>query len=166
MTLQKSRCVLQKNYLLSPAWNPHFGVLSKKPSVYWKSDRYGRRERYAIISTKPIGNLLVKTRQSTSGNTLGTCGHLAPGVTPLQNLASTPGKIRAVDITRPSCSSSTLNPTTTAISPPLKTKKRETHTSLTAEALPLTANSTKSATSPTLLSSQFSLPAPSAKNAT
>lgn len=166
MTLQKSQYVPQKNYPLSPALNPHFGVSSKKPSVYSKNDQYGRRGRYAIISTKPIGNSLVKTRQSTSGNTLDTCGHLAPGVTPSRNSASTPGKIRAVDITRPSCSSSTLHPATTAISLPLKIKKRETHTSLTDDALPLTANYTKSATSPTLLSSRSSPPAPFATNAT
>ena len=156
----------QKNYPLSPALNPLFVVSSRKPSVYSKNDRSGRRERYAIISTKPIGNSLVKTRQSISGNMLGTYGRLAPGATPSPNSASTPDKIRVVDITRLSCSSSTLNPITTAISLPLKRKTRETPTSLTAEALPLTANSTKSATSPTLLSSQSSLRAPSATNAT
>lgn len=156
----------QKNYPLSPALNPLFVASSRKPSVYSKNDRSGRRERYAIISTKPIGNSLVKTRQSISGNMLGTYGRLAPGATRSPNSASTPDKIRVVDITRLSCSSSTLNPIMTAISLPLKIKTRETPTSLTAEALPLTANSTKSATSPTLLSSQSSLQAPSATNAT
>lgn len=166
MTLQIFQCVPQKNYLLSPALNPPFVVSSKKPSVYSKNDRSGRRELYAINSTKPTGKSLVKTRQSISGNTLGTYGHLAPGVTPSPNSALTPDKIRAVDITRLSCSSSTLNPATTAISLPLKRRTRETPTSLTAEALPLTVNSTKYATSPTLLSSQSSPLAPSATNAT
>lgn len=166
MTLQIFQCVPQKNYLLSPALNPLFVVSSKKPSVYSKNDRSGRRERYAISSTKLTGNSLVKTRQSISGNTLDTYGHLAPGVTPSPNSALIPEKIRAVDIIRLSCSSSTLNPATTAISLPLKRRTRETPTSLMAEALPLTANFTKFAISPTLFSSQSSPLAPSATNAT